>query len=157
MTVCNVKKQKEIEYVKYFLSVFVILSVLITVHTVLGQEENPKKIVKKKGEAISFKKDVFTIIQKQCLPCHAEEQFNPSELSLDSYESLKTGGKHGDAFVAGKAKESLLVKKLSEEPPFGDRMPLNTKKKISEGKAKWLSEEELKTIATWIDQGAKNN
>lgn len=106
---------------------------------------------------VSFKNDVFPIIKARCLPCHAEENFNPSELSMDSYELLATGGKHGVPFKPGKAEESLMIQKLREKPPFGDRMPLNSKKKIEEGKAVWLTPNELRTIATWIDQGAKNN
>lgn len=107
--------------------------------------------------AVSFKNDVFPIISKNCLPCHAEDNFNPSELSLDNYKLMMAGGKNGKLVVAGKSKESLLIKKLAEDPPFGDRMPLNTKKKIREGKATWLTEEEVKAIAVWIDQGAKDN
>jgi hypothetical protein len=111
----------------------------------------------KKPGAVSFKNDVFPIIEKQCLPCHAEENFNPSELSLDNYKLLAAGGKSGKAFIAGKSAESLLIQKLGEKPPSGDRMPLNPKKKIQEGKAVWMSQEDVKTIATWIDQGAKDN
>ena len=110
-----------------------------------------------KKSATSFKGDVFPIIKEKCLPCHAEDNFNPSELSLDSHEMMMSGGKHGVPVKAGKSKESLLIEKLQEKPKFGDRMPLNSKKKIAEGKAVWLTAEELKTIATWIDQGAKNN
>jgi len=113
---------------------------------------------KKSGKTVSFKTDVFSkIIKKYCLPCHAEDQFNPSELSMDTYDQLKTGGKHGAPWVAGKSKESLIVQKLGSNPPFDDRMPLNDKKKIAAGKAKYLSDQEIKMIVTWIDQGAKNN
>jgi hypothetical protein len=105
----------------------------------------------------TFKKDVFPVIQKHCLPCHAEDNFNPSELSLDSYDQLMQGGKNGAPVVAGKASESMLLKKLGEKPPFGDRMPLNKKQVIAEGKAKYLSPAELKIIAEWINSGAKNN
>ncbi|HXG00900.1 MAG TPA: c-type cytochrome domain-containing protein [Bacteroidota bacterium] len=110
-----------------------------------------------KKSAVSFKSDVFPIIKAKCLPCHAEDNFNPSELSMDSYELIARGGKHGVPFKPGNSAESLIIQKVSEDPPFGDRMPLNSKKKIREGKAVWLTPEEVKTIATWIDQGAKNN
>ena len=106
---------------------------------------------------VSFKKDVFPIIQKYCLPCHAEENFNPSELSMDTHELIAAGGKNGVPFVAGKSKESLLIRKLGEKPPTGDRMPLNPKKKIQEGKAVWMKDDEVKVIADWIDKGAKKN
>ena len=76
---------------------------------------------------------------------------------MDDYAKMSTGGKNGEVWVAGNSGESLIIKKLSEKPPFGDRMPLNSKKTIEAGKAKWLMQEEIKTIATWIDEGAKDN
>lgn len=111
----------------------------------------------KATNAVSFKSNVFPIIKAKCLPCHSEDNFNPSELSLDSYDLVAKGGKHGTPFKAGKSDESLLIQKTGDEPPFGDKMPLNSKKKIREGRAVWLTPDEVKTIATWIDQGAKNN
>ena len=111
----------------------------------------------KSSGSVSFKDDVFPVINEHCLPCHSEDNFNPSELSLDTYDLLMQGGKNGKLVVAGKANESLLVKKMGEAPPFGERMPLNKKKVINEGKAKYLSESELKIITEWISQGAKND
>jgi uncharacterized membrane protein len=132
------------------------LVIVIVVIGVFCQENTPRKGSKQSSET-SFKKDVNPIFAKRCLPCHETENFNPSDLSLDSYDQLIAGGKHGSPVVAGHSRESLLLKKVSEDPPFGKRMPLNTKQQINEGTAKWLTDEEIKTIATWIDQGAKNN
>jgi hypothetical protein len=108
-------------------------------------------------ETVSFKKDVFPLVQRYCLPCHAEENFNPSELSMDNYKLMMAGGKNGSPVVKGKSAESLMIKKLGPEPPEGERMPLNPKKKVKEGKAVWMKDEEVKIIAKWIDQGAKDN
>ena len=53
-----------------------------------------------KGTAgASFKDDVFPVFRKYCLPCHSEDNFNPSELSLDSYDLMMQGGKHGTLIV----------------------------------------------------------
>jgi len=111
----------------------------------------------KKTGSTSFKSDVFPVVKKYCLPCHSEDNFNPSELSLDSYELLMQGGKNGVPVVAGKAGESILIKKLGDPPPFGDRMPLNKKQVIAAGNAKYLTEAEVKIIANWISEGAKDN
>jgi len=119
----------------------------------IGQEAKRQK----NSAPVSFKKNLFPIIKKQCLPCHAEDNFNPSELSLDSYELLMAGGKHGSPVIAGEAKQSILIQKLSTSPPFGDPMPFDTKKKKGEPSKKKLSEEEIKLIIEWIDQGAKDN
>jgi hypothetical protein len=143
--------------VRLFVGAIVVLSLSMAAYSSFGQNGQGKKPTKKKATPLSFKKDVFPIIQKNCLPCHAEDNFNPSELSMDDYEKMQVGGKNGPVWEARKSKESNVIKKLSETPPFGDRMPLNSKKKIAAGKAKWLSTEDIKTIATWIDEGAKNN
>lgn len=135
----------------------IVLSLSLVVSSSCGENGQAKRTTKKSASALSFKKDVFPIIQRSCLPCHAEDSFNPSELSLDSYESMKAGGKNGTPWVEGKPEESIIIKKLSEKPPFGDRMPFNSKKKIAEGNAKWLTDDQIDTIATWIEQGAKNN
>lgn len=139
------------------LSMIVALLCLLPVDTSFSQDEQSKKPSKKSADSVSFKNDVFPIVEKSCLPCHAADNFNKSELSLDDYETMKAGGENGPVWVAGKSTESLLVRKLKETPPFGERMPMNSKKKIAAGKAKWLTEEEIKTIARWIDEGAKNN
>ena len=140
-----------------FVSAVVLVSALLVAHTIQSKEKDAKASSKKGEATLSFKSDVFPVIKKRCLPCHAEDNFNPSELSMDSYSSMKQGGKHGTPWLEGKSKESLIIRKLSENPPFGDRMPLNSKRKISEGKAVWLTPDEIRTIAEWIDQGAKDN
>jgi hypothetical protein len=106
---------------------------------------------------VSFSKDIVPIISKNCMPCHAEEQFNPSELSLDTYDLLMKGGKHGDAVKPGKALESVFVQKLLENPPFGDRMPFDPRKKRKKEPMKPLSDEDISIITEWVNQGAKNN
>jgi len=106
---------------------------------------------------LSFAGDVFPIIKKNCLPCHAEDNFNPSGLVLDSFEKMMEGGEHGAPFVPGKATESMLVKKLLADPPFGDRMPMDKRKKKGEKSTKQLAEDEIKIISDWVEQGARNN
>jgi hypothetical protein len=135
----------------------IVVAIVLSARSVFSQERQARKSSKKSENMLSFKKDVYPIIQKNCLPCHSEDNFNPSELAMDDYEMMKAGGKNGPIWVTGKPGESILVKKLSEKPPFGDRMPLNSKKKIAEGRGKWLTEEEVKAIVKWIDGGAKNN
>ncbi len=105
---------------------------------------------------VSFKKDVAPVIQRACLPCHAEESMNPSGLSLDTYDNLMSGGKHGSPVVPGKPDESIIIKKLSPNPPFGDRMPLHRRKDADDSKRK-VTDEDIQLIKDWIAQGAKDN
>lgn len=112
---------------------------------------------KKQGEAApGFKADVMPILQKYCMPCHAEESFNPSELSLDDHVLLMKGGEHGVAVVPGKPEESLLVKKVLADPPFGKQMPVQKRRKSAE-KPVQLSEEEVQVLRDWIKAGARND
>jgi len=106
---------------------------------------------------VTFTNDVFPIIKKHCLPCHAEDNFNPSGLSLDTYDALMAGGEHGKAVEPGKGTESVLIKKLGPEPPFGKTMPVVKKKQQAAGVVNKLTEEEIKVLIDWIDQGAKND
>jgi uncharacterized membrane protein len=139
------------------IAVCLILIAAVMMVQTLSAQDVPVKKASKKSSQVSFRKDVFPLVQKHCLPCHAEDNFNPSELSLDSYELLRLGGKHGDPVVPGKSKDSILLQKLGSKPPFGDPMPLDAKKKKGGPSKKQLSEQELKIIAAWIDQGAKDN
>ncbi|HWP82155.1 MAG TPA: c-type cytochrome domain-containing protein [Bacteroidota bacterium] len=101
--------------------------------------------IKAQKKQLTFKSDVFPILKSYCLPCHLQENENPSGLSLDNYELLMKGGNHGNTVVPGKPKESNLYLKLLPNPPFGKQMARNKKK---------LTEEELKIIYQWIEQGA---
>ncbi len=148
-----------VEYVKKKSFVVTVVLVAIVLFNFGGSAQDSAGVgVKKKsktestrnrGSSVSFRIDAFPVIKKNCLPCHSEDEMNPSELFMDSYESIIAGGKHGKPVVPGKAKESLLIQKLGETPPFGDRMPLKAKLP--------LSGEEMKILTDWINQGAKKN
>jgi hypothetical protein len=110
-----------------------------------------------KDDIVSYKDDVTPLLKKYCLPCHAEENYNPSELALDSYALLMRGGKHGEAVEPGEPDHSVILQKLTETPPFGERMPLHSKRKKTTTPPKFLSDDEVRVIAKWIAQGAQDN
>ena len=68
---------------------------------------------------------------------------------MESFPDIMKGGKHGNPVIPKKGDESILVQKIKPSPPFGDRMPLMTKKK--------LTDVEIEIFKKWIDQGAKKN
>ncbi|HTR80919.1 MAG TPA: c-type cytochrome domain-containing protein [Bacteroidota bacterium] len=129
------------------MKLYVILFMLcvLCTYAILSARETPKG----KSKPVSFSNDVFPIIKKHCLPCHAEDSDNPSELYLESYADLMKGGKHGTPLVPKKGDESIIIQKLKADPPFGKQMPLMTKKK--------LTDEEIEVFKKWIDEGAKKN
>ena len=98
----------------------------------------------RRDDTISFRSDVTPIFQKYCLPCHASDSNNPSELFLDSYQETVKGGEHGIPVIPGKPAESLLILKLSQNPPFGDPMPMTPRKRKSQPKR--LTEEEIQVL-----------
>ena len=65
-------------------------------------------------------------------------------LRVDDRKGLLVGGNSGPAFVPGKPRESLLLKRVTQKEAKR-RMPL-------EGEA--LSEEQLAILAKWIEDGA---
>ena len=125
--------------------------------TLAGAHDGAQKISKQKKlqknppktSVVSYKKNVFPIIKMNCLPCHTEDQMNPSELYLDSYDNMLTGGKHGKPIIPGKADSSLIIRKIIPPPPFGDPMPMKRKTPIAA--------DTINIIKKWIDQGAENN
>jgi len=159
---CTIRRDETVTHIFWVIApVFLLIALSATGYrseTRAVQDEVIAGEETSRSDTISFSETVLPIFQKSCLPCHALENYNPSELSLDSHELLMEGGRHGDAVVPGEAEEGTLVLKLREEPPFGDRMPVDKRKNKGEkSTVKPLEEEEIQAIATWINQGARDN
>lgn len=99
---------------------------------------------------VSFSKDVQPIFQAHCAACHIAIQ--SGGLSLSSYQGLIKGGNvvPGPVVKAGDHAGSTLWQIIQPSGPWpgGNRMPLG---------GPYLSAAQMQTIATWIDQGAKND
>lgn len=97
------------------------------------------------GGSVSFSGRILpTFTSFGCTGCHG----GTSGLTVTSVASLLAGGTHGAAVIPGDAPNSILYKKLLATPPFGVRMP--------EG-GPYLPDSTIAAIATWINEGAKNN
>lgn len=88
-----------------------------------------------------FESDVRPILKLHCFQCHGEESKPESDLDLRLARWMLKGGKSGTAVVEGDALNSLLWQRIEsgEMPPKG----------------KGLSDQEKKTLRTWIEQGAR--
>ncbi len=104
----------------------------------------------KSSREVSYSKEVAPILEKFCNTCHNEDEDHPSLLYMDSYDQLMKGGKHGIAVQPGNGKESLVIQKMSTDPPFGKVMP-------PPDKTRRPTPEQIDLIRLWIDQGAKKN
>ncbi len=91
---------------------------------------------------VSYANDVQPILQSRCGSCHMGE-FTSKDLNMDTYNNLMAGSQNGPVIVAGNAKDSLLVKKISsgEMPKRGPK----------------LTPAQVQVIEVWINAGAPNN
>lgn len=91
---------------------------------------------------VSFVNDVFPILQSRCSSCHMGE-YTSKNLNMDTYKDLMEGSQNGPVIIAGNAKESLLVQKISSS-----EMPKRGPK---------LTPAQIQIIGDWINAGAPNN
>lgn len=95
-------------------------------------------------ETVSFSRDVAPILTTNCNGCHYAGMRPMGGLSFNNFNQFLRGGDSGAIVTPGKGAESLLVKKL--RGMAGQRMPA--------GGRPALSEENIRLISTWIDEGA---
>jgi hypothetical protein len=102
---------------------------------------------------ISFAKQVRPILAG--CGCHDPNDVDPfaildSGLTIADYKTLREGGHTTGAkiIVDGNACDSIILQKLGEMPPFGDRMPLD---------GPYLSLADRTLISDWIVEGARDN
>ncbi|MEW4531266.1 MAG: c-type cytochrome domain-containing protein [Maioricimonas sp. JB045] len=96
------------------------------------------------GGGVSFSKDVAPIIAENCLGCHSGNRAR-GNLRLDTFAGWKRGGQNGLLLRPRNSNASLIMARLVAPNPQ-QRMP--------RGRAA-LSPEQIRTIATWITQGAR--
>lgn len=94
-------------------------------------------------EKLHYSRDVEPIVRKYCGSCHNDVD-REGELSLASYQSLRSGTPDGAIVVEGKPSDSKLILRLlatddSKMPPAKEAQP---------------TVEEIGIIKLWIEQGA---
>lgn len=94
---------------------------------------------------VDFDRDVKPILTAHCYKCHGPEK-QKGGLRLDNEASAREGGNSGKAFLPGRGTESKLVRAVSGLDPDG-RMPPDGNKS--------LTNEQIETLRTWVDGGAK--
>jgi len=87
-----------------------------------------------------FEAKIRPVLETHCLKCHSSKQAKGG-LALDHRAGLLRGGDSGPALIAGKSKESLLLKALRHD---GLEMPPD----------KRLPAAVVADFASWIDRGA---
>lgn len=115
-------------------TLFVLVAVLISAPTAPAADPKP----------VDFDREVKPIFAKHCTACHGPDK-QKSGLRLDRRTDALAGGDSGKVIVPGKAAESHLIK-LILSAETSERMP---------PKGARLTDAEVATLRTWIDQGAK--
>lgn len=95
-------------------------------------------------ETVSFARDVAPILTANCNGCHYAATRPMGDFVMNTYTQLLKGGESGAAIEPGKGDDSLIVKKI--RGMSGQRMPA--------GGRPALSEDKIKLITTWINEGA---
>jgi hypothetical protein len=94
-------------------------------------------------ETVSFTKDVAPFMVERCLRCHSGND-PKGGLSLETFETLLTGGKTGAEIVPGNLDKSRLWSLVGNQRPF----------KMPPGDA-FIKREHWNHLRTWILEGAK--
>lgn len=99
---------------------------------------------------VSYSEDVRPILEENCVECHVEgaKGYEASGFGMATYEDLMKGTKYGAVIKPGDSFTSALIMLVEGRADPSIQMP--------HGKQP-LSEEEIATLKTWIDQGAKKN
>jgi len=108
---------------------------------------------------VSFSSDVQPIFDAHCIECHDQsaEGSATSGFSLGNYDSVMKGTNFGPVIVAGNSLSSALYLVIAHKTDPQIHMPPHHKDAWAIGRGAPLSEDQVKTIRTWIDQGAINN
>lgn len=105
---------------------------------------------RKPAEA-SYQADVAPILAKHCTSCHAPGQagYVASGFDLEGYDSLMKGTRYGPVVLPGDPLTSVLVMLIEGRVDPSIKMP--------HGGQNPMTDDEIKTIRRWVEQGAKNN
>ncbi|MDH3533568.1 MAG: hypothetical protein OEO82_11610 [Gammaproteobacteria bacterium] len=108
---------------------------------------------------VSFAADVLPILQASCVECHdvAAEGVVASGLNLSDYGGVMGGTKFGPVVVPNSSESSALYLVVAHKTDPKIHMPPHHPAAMAEGRGTALTEDQIKTIQDWIDQGALHN
>ena len=101
---------------------------------------------------LSFRKDVYPILEQNCLACHIPPDgkgYLKTHLNLQSYETLMKGTYYGPVILPGDSLHSILNMLVEGRAEASMRMPHEREDP--------LTEDEIEVLRLWVDQGAHNN
>ena len=99
---------------------------------------------------ISYSNDVKPILDQHCLECHTAEGAGTlaSGFNMANYEDLMKGTKFGPMVIANDPEGSNLLVLIEGRADPSISMPHGKKS---------IPAQDIQTIRSWVQQGAKNN
>jgi hypothetical protein len=102
----------------------------------------------KRSGAVGFTRDVRPILARHCYACHGpDENQRKAKLRLDLKDGAFAEYDGGRPFVPGSVEESEALRRVTSDDPT-EQMPPG-------GKEKRLGPDQVATLKTWVEQGAK--
>jgi uncharacterized membrane protein len=101
---------------------------------------------------VSFQKDVYPILEDNCLACHTPPRgkgYLKTHLNMQSYETLMRGTVYGQVVLPGDSRHSILNMLVEGRAEASMRMPHERDEP--------LTPEEIEVLRLWVEQGAQNN
>lgn len=101
---------------------------------------------------MSFQRDVYPILENNCLACHMPPQgkgYLKTRLNMQSYQTLMRGSLYGPVILPGDSYHSRLNMLVEGRVDASMRMP--------HGREEPLTQPEIEALRLWVEQGARNN
>lgn len=118
-------------------------------------------------KAVSYHQDIQPILQQHCAQCHSKGGvgYAASGFSVESYAAVMKGTKFGPMVEPGHSTQSNLVWLLQhgahpaiDMPKICQQLAAESKKcSVASSGAEQLPKRQVRLIAQWVDQGAKDN
>ena len=101
---------------------------------------------------MSFQRDVYPILENNCLACHTPPQgkgYQKTRLNMQSYQTLMRGSLYGPVILPGDSYHSRFNMLVEGRVDASMRMP--------HGRDEPLTQREVEALRLWVEQGAHNN
>lgn len=101
---------------------------------------------------MSFQHDVYPILQENCVACHIPPRgqgYLLTSLDMQSYATLMQGTRYGPVILPGDSRHSILNMLVEGRVNDSMRMP--------HGRDEPLSQNDIKVLRLWVEQGARDN
>jgi len=112
---------------------------------VLFNKQEAKNKITDINDAYVFKDLVKPILEEKCVSCHNDSK-KSGELSLETFEAMLKGGKHGPGIQPGNLSGSEIIKRISLLPKSKKFMPANGRTPLT-----W---HETEVLRWWIEKVA---